>query len=396
MCETSLGYNERMATTNERRFGSIQRRGPGRYQLRLFTGYDGEGKRQYKNKTVVGTKKDAEDALAELRTQHTQGQLTGRTHEAVRIKDLLELVLTDYRNNDKDLRWAESVIRVRLMPFFGELRTVKVSSDTLDKYVAQCKSENQPNATINRALALLRRAFNLGRKHKPPLVINPPKVSLLKENNVRKGFFEDSEYRALRDSLDDDVKPVLTFAYFTGCRRSEILGLKWSQVDLQDLAVRLDPGTTKNDEGRTIPLTGELLTVLQAEKAKRDVLTPRCPWVFNREGEPIADLRPAWRRASRKAGLWENEKPTRLFHDLRRTGVRNLIRSGVPEKVAMKISGHKTRSIFERYNIVNEADLKQAMRKLDQYIAEKRATEAKVSHTIRTQKAPARAKSNLN
>ena len=97
-----------MAPNKERRLGSIQKRGTGRYLLRLFTGYDGEGKRQYKNKTIVGTRKDAEDALALLRTQHTQGQLTGRTHEAVRIKDLLNLVITDYRNNDKDLRWAES------------------------------------------------------------------------------------------------------------------------------------------------------------------------------------------------------------------------------------------------------------------------------------------------
>lgn len=369
---------------NGRRLGSIQKRGNSRYLVRLFTGYDGEGKREYRNKTIVGTRKDAEDALAELRTQHAQGQLAGRTHEAVRIKDLLQLVLTDYRNNDKDFRWAESVIRVRLMPFFGELKAVNVGSDTIDKYIGECKAESQPNATINRALALLRRAFSLGRKHKPPLVVNPPKIVLLKENNVRKGFFEDAEYRALRDALAEEVKPVLTFAYFTGCRRGEILKLKWSQVDFQDLAVRLDPGSTKNDDGRVIPLFGELLAVLRAEKVKRDVQYPACPWVFSRAGEPITDLRPAWRKASKAAGLWENGKPTRLFHDLRRTGVRNLVRAGVPEKIAMSISGHKTRAVFERYNIVNEADLRQAMQKLDKHISDKRAAETEVSHTTRT------------
>ena len=133
-----------------------------------------------------------------------------------------------------------------------------------------------------------------------------------------------------------------------------------------------------------IELFGELLAVLRAEKVKRDVQYPGCPWVFHREGEPINDLRPAWRKASKAAGLWDNGKPTRLFHDLRRTGVRNLVRAGVPEKIAMSISGHKTRAVFERYNIVNEADLRQAMQKLDKHISDKRAAETEVSHTTRT------------
>ena len=253
---------------------------------------------------------------------------------------------------------------------FGELKAAKVTTDTIANYIAECKAKEQPNATINRALALLRRAFNLGRKHKPPLVLNPPQVTLLKENNVRKGFFEDAEYRALRDALRDDMKPVLTFAYYTGCRRAEILNLKWSQVDLQERIVRLPLGTTKSKEGRLLPMFGELHEVLSMQKANREVNCPDSDWVFARQdGQPIRDFRRAWFRALKQANLSKDGEPARLFHDLRRTGVRNLVRAGVPEKIAMTISGHKTRSVFERYNIVNQDDLKRAVQQVDQYLA---------------------------
>jgi integrase len=138
--------------------------------------------------------------------------------------------------------------------------------------------------------------------------------------------------------------------------------------------VRLEAGETKNDEARTIPLAGELLEVLRMQKQTRDLRWPTCPWVFFRQGVQIKTFNGAWATACVNAGLFEmiggNKKPNRLFHDLRRSGVRNLIRATVPERVAMAISGHKTRSIFDRYNIVSERDLHDAARKLDNYIAE--------------------------
>lgn len=150
-----------------------------------------------------------------------------------------------------------------------------------------------------------------------------------------------------------------------GCR--ELLPPWTAPADLvQPYGVRLEPGETKNDEGRPIPLVGDLYELLKLQKETRDRYFPNSPWVFSRRGDPILNFRGAWDSACKTAGLvspnGDNEKPTRLFHDFRRTGVRNLIGAGVPEKVAMLISGHKTRSVFDRYNIVNDSDLKELQR----------------------------------
>jgi integrase len=259
------------------------------------------------------------------------------------------------------------------------------------EYVHERQKSEAANATINRELAVLKRALNLGRRHTPPKVARVVYVPMLEENNVRKGFFEHGEFLRLRNFLPPVYRPVLTFAYYTGCRRGEILSLLWNQVDLDEGVVRLDPGTTKNDEPRVVPMTAELRSVLAEQKTLRGRDYPSCQYVFFEDGKRISNFRGNWEPACFEAGLWTGDqktgKPTRLFHDLRRTGVRNLIRAGVPERVAMAISGHKTRSVFDRYNIVSESDLREAAGKLDSYLNQRYESEQdpKSSHTIRTQ-----------
>jgi integrase len=152
--------------------------------------------------------------------------------------------------------------------------------------------------------------------------------------------------------------------YLTGWRvTSEILPLQWLQVDWTGRLVRLDPGTTKNREGRSFPFTAALEGVLREQLRVHDDLQQAgrvVPFVFHRRGKEIKDLYGAWRSACRRAGV-----PGRIPHDFRRTAVRNLERAGVSRSAAMAMVGHKTESIYRRYAIVDAATLREAAAKLD-------------------------------
>lgn len=362
--------------------GQIINRGKKTWIVRIYLGTGPDGKRLYENKTVHGNKEAAENYLNAALRARDLGEFDPRAAR-VRMKELFDLVEADYRLNGKGLKGLEQILRIRLRPTFDNLLAARVTSDTIAKFVASRRALGEPNATINRALAALRRAFNLGRKATPPLVRNRPVISALRESNVRTGFFEPGEFQALRDALPEYMRPLVTAAYFTGCRRGELLALQWHQVDLKRKTIRLNPGETKNSEGRVIPLAADLLAMLKVERERRDLEYPHCDLVFSNAGEPIKNIPAIWKEACTVAGLVDADgNPTRLFHDFRRSGVRNLIRAGVPERVAMAISGHKTRSVFDRYNIVAESDLHEATRKLGAYLEGRKED---VSHTNRTQ-----------
>ena len=374
--------------------GQLIRRGKRTWLVRVYIGDDPEtGRRVYANQTVHGNKDDAEQVRNRLLLQRSSGELRPGA-EKLTIGALLDDLLTDYRINEKCVWWAEMLVEKQLRPFFGELGISRLSTSHVSQFVERRKQEGKSNATINHELSLLRRALNLGKQATPPRVLRAPHIPKLKEDNVRKGFFEHGDFVKLRAELPEELRPLVTFAYFTGCRRGEILSLRWDQVDLAERIVRLEPGTTKNDEARAIPLGVELYETLSMQKAIRDAKHPECAHVFHRSGRKVGEFNTAWWGACLRAGLWQGDakkgRPSKLFHDLRRTGVMNLVRAGVPEAVAMRISGHKTRAIFDRYNIVSEGDLRDAARRLDSYFEEQSRTQARtqepgVSHTIRTQ-----------
>ena len=243
----------------------------------MFTGRDPRtGKRQYRNETFYGGKKEASVALIDALQKGKEGKLS--TGKAT-IGELLDALHRDYKVNGKSHEWVDGVVTKHLRPRFGEMRASKLTFGIVQRYIEQRQKAGATHATINREIALLRRAFNLAHQELPTL---PAK---LKENNVRKGFFEHDEYTALLRTLPDELRSVLTFAYYTGCRKGEILGLQWSQVDLLEQVVRLEAGTTNNDEPRLIPLAQELCEVLKMQKAIRDQKYPACRWVFCRDGQ---------------------------------------------------------------------------------------------------------------
>jgi integrase len=192
-----------------------------------------------------------------------------------------------------------------------------------------------------------------------------PYIPMLKESNTRKGFFEHGDFIALSDKLPNFLKGFVTFAYKAGWRVSEIENLTWGQVDREQGIVRLEVGETKNDQVRTLYLDEELREVIKRQWEGRKKNGRLSPYVFSgKEGKGrIKDFRGAWEKACKSGGIGR-----RLFHDFRRTAVRNMVRAGIPERVAMMRSGHKTRAVFDRYNIVSDTDLKEAAWRQEAYL----------------------------
>ncbi len=313
---------------------------------------------------------DAERVLRQ-RVSEIETGLYAPQAKRVTVATLLDALLLDYETNEKSVSWAKYVDG-HLRPFFGHMLASRVETRHLQRYLLKRRKDGIVNKTAKNELGFLRRAFNLARQQTPPLIARAPIFPTIKESPPRSGFFEHDEFLVLRVELPEHLKPVITFAYLTGCRKGEILLLRWDQVDLIARVVRLNPGETKNDDGRVIPLAGELLELLAMQRQIRDQRWPDCPWVFFRYGKRIKDFRGAWEEASQRAGLIDQRtgKHKHIFHDLRRTGARNLVRAGVPERVVMAIGGWKTRSVFDRYNIVSERDLHDAAAKLERHLAE--------------------------
>ena len=305
-----------------------------------------------------------------------QGKIPGIQFEKVTFDELAEDFLRDYRiNQKKSLKRAERSV-AKLNETFEGLMATGITTVRINQYIENRLSEGAANATINRELSALKRILNLGREQTPPLVDRLPYIPMLKENNARKGFFEHGEFLALRDALPHYLKDFITFAYKTGWRISEIAKLTWKQVDRKQGIVRLEVGETKNDEARTIYLDPELKEIFQDRWAKRPNLLP---YVFlNRsETDRVKRFDKAWKNACNDANI-----NLKYFHDFRRTAIRNMVRSGVTERVAMMISGHKTRSVFDRYNIVNDTDLKLAAKQQDNYLKSVAGTISGTIHQI--------------
>ena len=343
-----------------------------------YVQYSVPGRGQVREATGTTDKRIAEQLRAKREAQLTLGQDVDARADKVTFDDLAEGVLNNYRiNNLRSLDRVQDAL-AHLALTFGGWRARAITSSQVQRYITarQAASPAPANATVNRELALVKRMYRLGQRTWPGLLV--PHITLLREDNVRTGFFEPEQFRAVYRHLPPYAQPVAQFAYTTGWRlQSEVLPLRWTQVDFTAGTVRLEVGTTKTREGRTFVMPPALRACLESRRALTDALQREhgviIPYVFHRTltsrrrktiepGVPIKGFRRAWRTACRAAGV-----PGRIPHDFRRTAIRNMVRAGIPERVAMTMSGHKTRSVFERYNIVSEGDLREAAGRLAEF-----------------------------
>ncbi len=333
--------------------GTIEPRGNNRWRITWYAA----GKRR--RKTVRGTITAARRELRQRVAEVDQGGIID--HRKVKVSELLADLLDDYRSKGQDVETCARRVK-NLRPFFGNLLACRVGTDTVRAFVRKRKAQGVKDSTVNRDIAALKRAFSLGHEHSPRKVVRLPHLPMAgPESKPREGFFTHDEFLWLRSELPAEVAQLVTFLYYTGCRKGEAQGLQWDRVALDERTIRLTE--TKNGWPRIIPLTVELRDMLRSLRVERDELWPESPWVFSRKGKPIKNFRKAWEGACKAAGV-----SGRLVHDLRRTGARNLIRSGVPEHAVMEIGGWRTRSMLYRYDVVDVTDLRHAMDALDRYL----------------------------
>lgn len=340
--------------------------------------------------TRTWDKDAAKDIEAGRRTELAKGEVgiknvkkPARKH----VDDLLDARISDLARRKKSTDVAEKV-KAELGHHWAD----ELTGEHLDAYFEKKRSEGYAVATIGIRLTELTSAYLLAK-------MEAPKMRPLTEeekDNVRKGYLEKAQFEFLREHLPEEFRDFCHWAYLTGMRFSSIANLRWEHIEDDEMLL---PGQfMKGKKPLVLPLAGELGEITAR---RREVRAPKgqlpSELVFHVDGKPVKQFRLEWIAACLAAGLGkmfcskcgaEATKPTprcscphchkpmkysgAIFHDFRRTAARDMIRAGVPQTVAMKITGHRTTSIFDRYNVSDTDDLREALRKTYGYREERR------------------------
>jgi len=356
-------------------------RGQGRVYRRkgtnvLWLDYSANGER-HRESSETTSMREAQDKLRKLIGDRKEGRIVGRPDRVLLAeyeKDVEGRYVKDAEGEKKlvgGLRWLHETqydldeLRSKqrmqqawhhIEAFFpAPTRVTAVSAVRLDEYARARLQSAAARQTVNNELSALRRAFNLAIDK--GILATAPKIKLAKVENAREGFFEDDNFAAVLLELPADLQPVIRFLRVTGWRVMEALGLTWDRVDWERQGIRLSARQTKGKKARLFPfgLAPDLKSVLEAAWQGREG-----EFVFQRNGKSIAytTLVHKWQGATKRAGCEE-----RLIHDLRRTAARDFRTAGVDEGTIMALCGWKTRAMFDRYNIVDDADLAAAVAK---------------------------------
>jgi integrase len=302
----------------------------------------------------------AENLLKQRIGEAASGKLDTLVSRAT-VADICNLVLADHRlRNLRDAKTLEWRYVAHVKPGLGRIQANRMTSAQIRAYIEDRRVAGASEATINRELSIVRRAYTLAMREEPKIVREAPYIPKLEENDPRQGFIEQHQYKLLLAELPDTLKALFVCGYHVGCRKNELRRVRWEQVDFEAGLIALPGAQTKNKKPRSLPIYGDMETWLRVQYANRPEANP---WVFNgARNRPVGDHLPGWTEACERAGF-----PGLLFHDLRRSAVRNMERAGVARSVAMKISGHRTEATYRRYDIVSQGDLEVAKQKLTDY-----------------------------
>jgi len=365
-------------------------RGMGRVFLRgrkFWIAYYANGE-EYREPGGV-TRHEAQCRLrARLREKFSE-QFVGPRAEKLTVSELLDGYLADLRlRGAKAVRTQEIHMR-RLHAAFGAARALALvrQPERIAKWAEAALACGAARETVKHVLGILKAAFNLARRQNR--LLQAPVFPRLKGGPARQGFFERHEFLRVHKRLRAvrrrrPIDDIAEFAYLTGWRKSEILGLRWAWVDRQTRVIRLPDA--KNDDGRVLPLVDDLWDLLERRWAAReyraaDRTVGIADHVFHRRGRPLTDIDWAWRSARREAGL-----SGKLFHDFRRTAARDLVDAGMDYRSAMSVTGHKTQAVFERYRIVDARRTAEALKAMQTHRRRMRTVTETVGRSKNTDK----------
>jgi integrase len=339
-----------------------------------------DGRRVQKS-TEMGDKKEAQRIAKIAYTRYIEGKwgIAEKPSVVPTIGELLDAVERDYETRGILHQKNKSNLKAARAVFPATMKATALTAADVDNYIARRQKEKKGKApaTINRAIGLIAKGYRDSIK-RGELQTAPHFRRLSEAGNTRTGFFTATEFEALCSALPADLQDFVRFAYVTAWRKNEISSLRWSDVDGE--VIRLRGVNSKNREARSVVIAGELVPLMERRRKDRVVDGALVQYIFHRNGEPIREFRKSWAAAcvSVNLGCWISNADAkskkkrkvyqgRIFHDLRRCGVRNLIRSGTPANIAMAVCGHKTQAMLRRYDICDEVDLRAAMTRVSQY-----------------------------
>jgi integrase len=238
-----------------------------------------------------------------------------------------------------------------------------ITPSLLSHHISSRLDEGAAKATINRELAALSRAFSLAVENGK--LNQKPRIRLLDDSdNVRQGFVSIADYRAIRAQAPEWLSALTDFLYWTGVRLNEGLTLEWRDWDREWNVLRIRSENVKTNQAHEIPLVGQVGEIIRRGFEQRRL---DCPFVFHAGGRQITKDRAEvhWRKTTARAGF-----SGVLIHDLRRSFVRNARQSGLSETVIMQFTGHRTREVFYRYNIIDNDEKRAAIERLDRWATE--------------------------
>jgi integrase len=344
---------------------------------------DSTGKR-VRESAKTADRETAQRILDDRRGRVARGEVVLPRADKVTFDEARQDLLDHYRAHQTRRVDALNYLLAHLDKFFAGKKLTAIRPDVVTRYVLLRHEDGAAAGSIRNEIDLLTRLLNVAVENGK--LERVPKFQKPKAAPARAGFVTDRQFEAIRAHLPEELKTAVTVAYTFGWRKREFLGLKKHQYDPIAGTLRLEPGTTKNQDGRLVRVTAELAAMLDAQVTRvREMelkLGRVVPWLFPHlpphplAGERIVDPRKAWKAACRAAGV-----PGILLHDLRRSAVRNLEAAGVPRSVAMKLTGHRTESVYRRYAIVSDADLHEATARIEAGAARRRGLTHSVAHS---------------